>query len=57
MCSLEPELVNSDPYGDGWLIILTPHRLEDDLKSLMSADAYFTLMLKKLENEHKLESR
>ena len=54
----KPELVNSDPYGEGWLIILTPHSLEDDLKSLMSADDYFQLMLKRLETEHeKLESR
>jgi glycine cleavage system H protein len=49
----KPELVNSDPYGEGWLITLTPHSLEDDLKSLMSADDYFQLMLKKLETEHK----
>jgi len=54
----KPELVNSDPYGEGWLIILTPHSLESDLKSLMSADDYFKLMLKKLETESKkLESR
>ena len=57
MLSEKPELVNSDPYAEGWLIILTPHSLEDDLKSLMSADDYFQLMLKKLETEHeKLES-
>ena len=54
----KPELVNSDPYGEGWLAILVPSNLEDDLKALMSADGYFELMLKKLETEHrKLESR
>jgi glycine cleavage system H protein len=54
----KPELVNSDPYGEGWLIILTSHSLEGDLKSLMGADDYFKLMLKKLETESKkLESR
>jgi len=54
----KPELVNSNPYGEGWLIILTPRSLEDDLNSLMSADDYFQLMLRKLETEHeKLESR
>jgi len=58
MLSEKPELTNSDPYGEGWLIILTPHSLEDDMKSLMSADDYFQLMLRKLETEHrKLESR
>lgn len=54
----KPKLVNSDPYGDGWLAILVPSNLEDDLKALMSAEEYFQLMLKKLETEHKkLESR
>jgi len=54
----KPELVNSDPYGDGWLAILAPDRLEEDLKTLMSDEDYFRLMLKKLENERKkLESK
>lgn len=54
----KPELVNSDPYGEGWLAILVPSNLEDDLKTLMSAEEYFQLMLRKLETEHrKLESR
>ena len=54
----KPELVNSDPYGDGWLAILLPSNLEDDLKALMSADGYFRLMLRNLETEHKkLESK
>ena len=48
-----PELVNSDPYGEGWLVTLTPRKLENELKTLMSADGYFELMLKKLETEHK----
>jgi glycine cleavage system H protein len=54
----KPELVNSDPYGEGWLVTLVPRNLEDDLKTLMSADGYFELMLNKLETEHmKLESK
>jgi len=56
--SEKPELVNSDPYGEGWLAILAPRNLEDDFKALMNADEYFELMLKKLETEHeKLEVR
>lgn len=56
--SEKPELVNADPYGEGWLAILTPHNLEEDMKTLVNADRYFELMLKKLETEHKeLESR
>ena len=51
--SEKPELVNSDPYGEGWLVILAPRNLEDELKTLMNADQYFELMLRKLETEHK----
>jgi len=48
----KPELINSDPYGEGWLVILTPINLETDLKILMRSEDYFQLMLKKLETEH-----
>lgn len=47
----KPELINSDPYGEGWLAVLIPTNVED-LKGLMSADDYFELMLTKLEREH-----
>jgi glycine cleavage system H protein len=53
-----PELVNSDPYGEGWLVIIAPRNIEHDRASLLSADDYFKLMLEKLQSEHgKLESR
>jgi glycine cleavage system H protein len=38
-----PELVNNDPYGDGWMVkikITNP----DELESLLSADAYKSLI-------------
>lgn len=35
-----PELVNSSPYGQGWICILEPSDLETELKSLMDAKAY-----------------
>lgn len=35
----EPALVNSDPYGEGWLIELRPADLSD-LESLLSASDY-----------------
>jgi len=54
----KPELVNSDPYGEGWLIVITPHNFEDDRTSMLSDEDYYKLMLEKLESEHgKLESR
>jgi glycine cleavage system H protein len=45
LLSDKPELVNSDPYGEGWLAILKPRDLENDLKTLMSAEDYFDFML------------
>jgi glycine cleavage system H protein len=54
----KPELINSDPYGKGWLAIIAPSNLDDDLRALLSADDYYKLMLQKLQTEHeKLESR
>jgi glycine cleavage system H protein len=35
----EPELVNSDPYNDGWFFRLQPDDLSE-LEGLMSADEY-----------------
>jgi glycine cleavage system H protein len=33
----DPELVNDDPYGDGWMIEV---ETDDDLDDLLSADEY-----------------
>ena len=35
-----PELVNQDPYGAGWIVIVKPSRLEDELKALLDPGAY-----------------
>lgn len=40
-----PELMNSDPYGDGWLIEVRPTDA-GDLDTLMTADAYRELVEK-----------
>lgn len=37
-----PELVNADPYGDGWLVVID--RGEGDMKELLSADDYRSLI-------------
>jgi len=37
--SSTPELVNSDPHGQGWMVKFTPSNL-DEVKSLMDAAAY-----------------
>lgn len=36
----DPQLLNQDPYGEGWLFVLRP---SESLDSLLSADAYRSL--------------
>ena len=36
-----PEKVNSDPYGNGWMIKIRPDQA-DSIGSLLDADAYFS---------------
>jgi glycine cleavage system H protein len=38
-----PELVNSDPYGEGWMVKMTVNN-PDDVKELMDAAAYNNLV-------------
>jgi len=37
----DPEVINSDPYGDGWIVRLEPG---DDEGELLSPDAYQSLL-------------
>jgi len=30
-----PGLINEDPYGEGWVIIISPTKLDEELKELM----------------------
>jgi len=39
----DPEMVNKDPYGDGWMIKIKMSNA-DDLSSLLDADAYKDLI-------------
>jgi glycine cleavage system H protein len=38
-----PELVNSDPYGDGWMVKITMQNVAD-VDSLLSADDYKSIV-------------
>ena len=38
-----PELVNSDPYGEGWMVKVTVDN-PSDVESLMNAEAYAALV-------------
>lgn len=33
-----PGLINEDPYGRGWLVIVEPSKLDEELKNLMTAE-------------------
>jgi glycine cleavage system H protein len=39
----QPELVNSDPYGDGWMVKITIKNASE-IGDLLSADAYQSLV-------------
>jgi glycine cleavage system H protein len=34
----KPELLNEDPYGKGWLVVIKPANLQTDLSNLMDFD-------------------
>jgi len=35
----KPELLNEDPYGKGWLLVVAPGNLDAELKALMNFNA------------------
>lgn len=35
----KPELLNEDPYGEGWIVIVNPSNLDADLKALLDFNA------------------
>lgn len=39
-----PELVNQEPYGTAWIVVIKPSRLEDDCKSLLDAQGYIKFL-------------
>ncbi|GGF64758.1 glycine cleavage system protein GcvH [Wenyingzhuangia marina] len=39
----EPEVVNEDPYGKGWMIKVKPNNIED-IQDLLDAEAYKELI-------------
>ena len=36
----KPELVNQNPYGDGWVAVIKPSNLESEIKNLLDAKGY-----------------
>jgi glycine cleavage system H protein len=48
-----PELVNHDPYGDGWFIKVEVKDFTSDKQNLLSPEGYFDYMKRKAEEEQK----
>ena len=48
-----PELVNKDPYGEGWFVSIKLENPNADKENLLTAEGYFEVLKKKLEIERK----
>jgi glycine cleavage system H protein len=48
-----PELVNKDPYGEGWFAIIRLEDFENDRQNLLQAQDYFEVLKRKLEIERR----
>ena len=44
-----PELINQDPYGKGWLVVVQLTAWESDKAKLLNADAYYALIKRQAE--------
>ncbi len=53
---LNPEFVNQDPYGKGWLLELTPADWDGSRGALLDANAYFDFMKTEIASELKESS-
>ena len=49
----EPTLINSSPYNKGWIMVLKPSDLENDLKNLMKGEEVISFVIKSLEEAEK----
>ena len=48
-----PELINQDPYGKGWLVVVELTDWDNDTSRLLDAEAYYTLIKREAEEETK----
>ena len=52
-----PEMINQDPYGEGWLCEVEPDDWELTCKKLLDPTSYFDLVKREAENEDKQNDR
>jgi glycine cleavage system H protein len=48
-----PEIINSDPYGEGWLAVIEADNWETDRANLLEPAKYFEIMKRAAEEEAK----
>jgi glycine cleavage system H protein len=46
-----PEIINQDPFGEGWLLLIKPADWATDRARLLDSRAYFDLVKKQVEEE------
>ncbi|MEM2145080.1 MAG: glycine cleavage system protein H [Candidatus Jordarchaeaceae archaeon] len=44
-----PKLANSDPYGEGWFVIMEPTNLDSDLKNLLHGEEAINWLKKEIK--------
>ena len=49
---LNPELVNEDPYGRGWIALIKPSNLMSEIEKLMKPQVYGEYLKKLLQKKH-----
>ncbi|MGB5932659.1 MAG: glycine cleavage system protein GcvH [Anaerolineae bacterium] len=50
---VKPELINEDPYGEGWLVLIEMGDFARDRKNLLTAEEYLAVMKSQAEEEAK----
>lgn len=48
-----PEIINQDPYGQGWLVVIEADDWEAERGKLLDAESYFGIMKRQAEEEAK----
>jgi glycine cleavage system H protein len=48
-----PEVINQDPYGEGWILVVEPSHWEAEKAQLLDAQTYFEQMKLEAEQEAK----
>ena len=49
--AMTPEVINQDPYGDGWLAVIDASDWPKEAETLLGPEAYFDLMKGQAEEE------